>query len=329
MGGNALNLKTERKTTEQFNKIFSEIEPILKELGITYFLTKCYRNKETHGDMDILIKNENLNKELLTKIIIDKFNPQSIAPNDKTISFDYDNFQIDFILIDYDKWDFANDWYSYDCYGNCCGKLAHRFGLKYGPNGLIFPFRGENETLVQDILISTDSEKTFKFFDYDYNKFKNGFDELEEIFDYIISSKYFSHDVYKYENLNRIDRKRNKRRKSYNQFLSYLEDNGINKFYNFKEKNLYIKEINEFFPESNLIDKIQELNKLDIINKEIKDKFNGKIIMSIYPELKGKELGYYIQNFKLSKDNFNEFILNNTSDKIIEDFNIFYKNGNK
>ena len=41
MGGNALNLETERKTTEQFNKIFSEIEPILIELGIEYFLTKC------------------------------------------------------------------------------------------------------------------------------------------------------------------------------------------------------------------------------------------------------------------------------------------------
>ena len=73
MGGKALNFKTERKTTEQFNKIFSKIEPIFIELGIEYFLTKCYRNKETHGDMDILIRNNNLNKDGLLKIIIDKF----------------------------------------------------------------------------------------------------------------------------------------------------------------------------------------------------------------------------------------------------------------
>ena len=72
---------------------------------------------------------------------------------------------------------------------------------------------------LKNILISTDTRKVFDFFDYDYDKFQNGFDEIEEIFDFIISSKYFSYDVYQYENLNRIDRKRNKRRKSYNKFF--------------------------------------------------------------------------------------------------------------
>lgn len=325
MGGNALNFETERKTTEQFNKIFSEIEPILIELGIEYFLTKCYRNKETHGDMDILIKNENLNKDGLLKIIIDKFNPQSIAPNDKTISFDYDNFQIDFILINENTWEFAKDWYSFDCYGNCTGKLAHRFGLKYGPNGLIFPFRGSNETMIKDILISTDSKKTFEFFGYNYDKFKLGFDELEEIFDYIITSKYFNYNIFKYENLNRIDRKRNRRRKSYNQFLKYIDDNNIIKEYVFDDKDSYINYINNYFPESNLIKQIEELKEKDRINNIIKEKFNGRLIMSIYPELKGKELGYYIEEFKKSIKNFDKYILNNNTDKILNDFSDLYK----
>ena len=43
MGGNALNFATERKTTEQFNKIFSEIEPILIGLNIDYFLIVVLR----------------------------------------------------------------------------------------------------------------------------------------------------------------------------------------------------------------------------------------------------------------------------------------------
>ena len=326
MGGNALNFQTERKTTEQFNEIFSKIEPILIELGITYFLTKCYRNKPTHGDMDILIKNDNLNKIELIKIINEQFKPTSLSPNDKTISFDYDQFQIDFILIDEDSWEFATDWYSFDCYGNCTGKLAHRWGLKYGPNGLIFPFRGSNETLVKDIVISTDSKKVFEFFGYDYDRFKLGFDEMEEIFDFIISSKYFSHDVYKYENLNSIDRKRNKRRKSYNQFLSYLDDNGLGKIYNFKEKSEYIKDINEFFPESNLINKINELINLDNINNDVKNKFNGKIIMSIYPELKGIHLGYIMKTFKEKFNDFDNYILSNEYNDILKEFNKHYLN---
>lgn len=326
MGGNALNFETERKTTEQFNKIFSEIEPILIELGISYFLTKCYRNKETHGDMDILIKNENLNKDGLLKIIIDKFNPQSIAPNDKTISFDYDNFQIDFILISKEDWEISKVFFSNDPVGNIIGKTAHKFGLKSGFSGLVFPFRGENELLYDNIIISKEANKIFEFLGYDYQKFQSGFDNLEEIFDFIISSKYFNSDIFQYENLNRIDRKRNRRRKTYNQFLSYISEKNINKNYQFyKNKEDYIKEINDFFPEANLIGRIGELKEKDRINNIIKEKFNGKLIMSIFPELKGKELGYYIEQFKNSFENFDKYILDNNNEQILNDFSNLYK----
>ena len=88
-----------------------------------------------------LLKNDNINRDNLIKIVNEKFKPNSINLNDKTISFDYDNFQIDFILIDKEVWNFACDWYSYDCFPNCCGKLAHRWNLKFGPNGLIFPIQ--------------------------------------------------------------------------------------------------------------------------------------------------------------------------------------------
>ena len=326
MGGNALSFATERKTTEQFNKIFSEIEPILIGLNIDYFLTKCYRNKPTHGDMDILIKNDNLNKDILIKIIEEQFNPRSISPNDKTISFDYDNFQIDFILIDKDNLDIARTWYSNDPWANCVGKTCHKFKLKFGPAGLIYPFRGINDTLNDNILISKDTEKIFKFLNYDYDRFQLGFDELEEIFDFIISSKYFNSGVFQYENLNRIDRKRNKRRKSYNEFLAYIDKNKIDKNYQFYEdRDNYIKEINDFFPESNLIGRIEELKTLDERNNIIKEKFNGKLIMSMYPELKGKELGYFIEQFKKQFEDFDRYILSWNKEEIMNDINDFYK----
>lgn len=326
MGGNALNFQTERKTTEQFNEIFSKIEPILIELGITYFLTKCYRNKPTHGDMDILIKNNNLNKTELIKIIIDKFKPTSLSPNDKTISFDYDQFQIDFILIDEDSWDIAKTWYSNDPFSNACGKLVHKFSLKYGPNGLIYPFRGENETMVKDIVISKDARKIFTFFDYDFDKFEQGFDEIEEIFDFIITSKYFNHNVFRYENLNRIDRKRNKRRKSYNELLKYIDNNNITKEYIFDEKSSYINYINDYFPESRLIETINDLIEKDNTNKLINSKFNGKSVMERYPDLKGKELGYMMMTFKENFSDFNDFILKNSIDEIYDKFNLHYLN---
>jgi len=327
MGGNALNFVTERKTTEQFNEIFSKIEPILIGLGIDYFLTKSFRNKPTHGDMDILIKNDNLPKEKLLGIIIEQFNPTSLSPNDRTISFDYDQFQIDFILIDNDSWDIAKVWYSYDPFSNVVGKTCHKFRLKYGPNGLIFPFRGINDTLNDNIIISKDAKKIFEFLNYDYERFTQGFDDIEEIFDFIFTSKYFNSEVFQFDNLNRIDRKRNRRRKSYNEFLVYIADNNIDKNYQFLEdRDQYIQIINDFFPESNLIGRIEELKENDRINTVIKEKFNGKLIMNIHPELKGKELGFYIEEFKKCVENFERYILSWNEEDIMNDFSKFYEN---
>lgn len=320
MGGNALTIKTERKTTEQFNKIFSEISPILNELEITHSLTKHYHNKPTHGDMDILVKNDNIDKDKLIQLIQDKFNPISLSPNDKTISFDYDDFQIDFILIEKDNWEIANTWYSYDPIGNIQGKVAHKFGLKTGPNGLIFPFRGNSQTLVENIIITKDPRKIFEFLGYDYDRFLLGFDELEEIFDYLINSKYFNGETFQYENLNRIDKKRNRKRKSYNLFLEYININNIDKTYKFSEKESYIQYINDYFPESKLLEKIEILIEKDRVNKEINNKFNGKEIMKRYPDLKGKELGYMIMTFKETISNFDNFILYNNIDVIFTYF---------
>ena len=80
--------------------------------------------------MDILIRNNNLNKDGLFKIIIDKFNPRSISPNDKTVSFNYDNFQIDFILINSDSWEMSKVWYSNDPFSNCLGALVKLFNFE-------------------------------------------------------------------------------------------------------------------------------------------------------------------------------------------------------
>ena len=67
---------------------------------------------------------------------------------------------------------------------------------------------------------------------------------------------------------------------------------------------------------SNLYKEIEEYNKTQEENKLINSKFNGNLIMSSYPTLKGKELGDVITKFKdyiTNKYNidFKKFILDN------------------
>ena len=330
MGGRALkNTITTRKTTEQFIKIGKKLVPILKDkLNTDVFITKYYHSKETHGDMDILIKiDQNFhNKGLdLRKIIIDTFNPNETHSNGSVISFDFEEFQIDLIPIKESIWDIAKIWFSYDPISNLTGKVAHKFGLKNGWNGLVYPFRNFNGKLSKDITLSKDPKEIFEFLGYDYNRYLKGFDTMEEIFEFIISSKFFDHRNFLMENLNHIDRKRNKKRKSYQEFLKYISDNNIDKSYDFKkDKSEYIDFIDENFPNIKIKEKIKDFEKTDKENQLLNERFNGRLIMSCFPDLKGKNLGDSITNFRNQFDDFRTYGLNHSSDEIMEDFMNFH-----
>jgi len=328
MGGNALKTETFRKTTDEFNKIASEIIPIIESgLNTETFIAKCYHNKETHGDMDILIKMDSNNQGInLIDFINNTFKPNDLYNNNGVVSFDYDEFQIDFIPIKISNWEIAKVWYSYDPFSNLAGKSSHRFGTKYGHGGLVYPFRNFNGRLSKDITLSKDPKRIFEFLGYDYERFQKGFDNLEEIFEYVIDGKYFDYSIFLMENLNHIDRKRNKKRKSYQEFLQYIENKGIKDTYQFsKDKSTYIDLIHDSFPKVDLKGKIEELSKKDAENSELNEKFNGRLIMDIFPELTGKELGNMITNFQKSFGDYREFALKHSTDDIMFQFGKFYQ----
>lgn len=278
--------------------------------------------------MDILIKIDHkfYNKGInLIDFINYTFKPSEINNNNGVISFDYDSFQIDIIPTKESNWDFAVKWFAYDPLSNIVGKIAHKKGLKFGWSGLVYPFRNFNGRLSQDILVSNDHRKSLEFLGFDYDRYIKGFDTLEDIFEYIIGSKYFDSNIFQMDNLRHIDRKRNRKRKTYNEFLIFINTNNIKSKYSFISIDNSILNIDEYFPESDLINKIKELQIKDEQNKEINSKFNGKIVMSIYPDLKGKELGNMITNFMKSFDNYRDFVLQNTSEEIMNKFQIFYE----
>ena len=116
------------------------------------------------------------------------------------------------------------------------------------------------------------------------------------------------------DNLKSIDKKRNRKRGSYHVFLKYLKDNGIDRVYPFQvNKEIYLPMIDQRFPEARLLEQLSELQRIDTQNKVISQKFNGDIVMTWLPDLKGKELGHAITDFKESfndDEEFREFVLN-------------------
>lgn len=324
MGGNALKKTyTERKGTNDFLRIGNAIkEKLFHGLNLDSTILQCYHTKETHGDLDLLIKmpsNSNIDFNSFIKLA---FNPNEIFINGGVYSFDYESFQIDFIPINEISWDVAQTYGSYDPLGNIMGKSFHKFNLSYGWEGLRYKFRNFNGNNSHDIHVTNDIRKIFEFGGYDYDRYLKGFDNLVDIYEFCISGKYFNHNTFKMENLTQIDRKRNRKRKSYNTFLEYVNSKVNLKSYEFKKnKDEYLPMIDEYFPEAKLIEKLEFLKAEDILNQQASEKFNGTIIMEMLPELEGKELGLAIRNFKESiNGSYRDFILNTNIDDIKSQF---------
>jgi hypothetical protein len=208
------------------------------------------------------------------------------------------------------------------------GKLAHGFGLFYGTIGLFYPVRLYSGVIKQDIVLSRDNRKIFDFLGCDYDQFLSGFDTIEDIYQFIISSKLFNVDMFKFENMNHTDRKRNLKRPTYNSFLKYLEDNNIQSKHEFKGKDYYVDMINETFPEAKLKKTIDEIIYNNEVRLAIKEKFNGKIIKEHFPSIKNMEIGNIVKKFPSTIDNFYEYIKNVPNDKLIHDIVEYLKKAN-
>lgn len=300
MGGKAmalLGIETERKSTFDHERIQTILTPIIKEMfntevkGVKYFHTK-----ESHGDLDLLILN-NGNLGNIAEKLKEKFG--SVHCNGNVFSFEFEKYQVDIIPQPTRNWDCCSDFFDYDPSGNLCGKTAHKFGLKYGFQGLVFPFRSFSGRLSSDIVISKDTKKIFDFLGFDYEHYSKGFDTVEEIFEWVINGKYFCADSFMMDNLNHIDRKRNAKRSTYQGFLEYINKrSGELPSYKFdKNKENYIVLIDTFFPEAGFKKELEKLKLEDERNRLAAEKFNGNMVMEI-TGLKDKELGKFIVDFK-------------------------------
>jgi hypothetical protein len=334
MGGRALNkygVHTERKNTDEFRKIGYELQTRVKEdLVYNTAIVTCYRTKADHGDLDLLICVPDNNIVNWRNYIENVFKPQAIYSNGGVHSFDYQGFQVDFIPILETKWESALVYFSYDPLGNIMGKTYHKFNLSYGWEGLFYKYRNGRGTHSKNILLTNDVRRIFDFGGYDYDRYLKGFDTLEEIYKFAIDGKYFDTEMFQMENLKSIDKKRNRRRGSYHQFLEYLKSYNIHTSYLFEEdKDMYILDIDTAFPEANLLEQLHDLQVQDELDQALAEKFNGNVVMEWLPELKGKALGVAMGNFKRTLDDDYNWMITDLPISDIRDLFMKIYNGEK
>lgn len=323
MGGHALEAKgvfTRRYEDEEYKTICKEVKTKMEKLfpnNETYII-QAYRNKKSHGDMDILIscKIKDDFHEMI-KLVEKEFKPNATNLNDSVLSFDYKDFQIDFIKTNEDYFTFQSNCMKYDPSFNLMGKCYYNMMCSYKYKGLYFVYRNKNGRIKKDILLTRDMRKVFEFGGFDYDRYLKGFDDLEEIFEFIIDGKYFNFDYFKLENLSQKNRKRNNKRSTFNAFIKYCNDrrndvnydlkedrsvlyngkNFIQKFEDKKDRDFCIDKVEKAFPNVKLREQLNNLDAKFALVEQAQEKFNGNIVKEVL-NINGKELGSFIKYFK-------------------------------
>ena len=347
MGGQALkNTFTRRYNKDEFFLLYYEVFTKLKELCYDkehpenhIKLVESYSTKETFGDMDILLNKDYFDVVTLKKrkmdVVLnslhDLFRYSESYNNSPVFSFDYKELQIDLVFVKNEHFKTALIYYNMSDLGNLMGRIAVKLGVRYGHFGLKYKLISEtSDKILGEFILSKNPKEYFEFLGFDYERYLKGFETLEDVFEFVISSKYFDKEIFAYENLDHQNRTRNRKRESYRKFLEYIEPKtfGENILPSKEER---LKLILESFPQVHLEEKIEELKKKEKLKKVIKSKFNGNIIMKLIPELSGKELGKFIQHFKnlfYSDETFNETVLKSSQQTIntmIQNEYNFYK----
>lgn len=320
MGGKALkNTYTRRYQKGEYFSLWYEVRDLLRAEGIKCKILLSYRQKDSFGDMDVIVLKDSVLGNI-SDVITRVFKPNEIFKNGPVLSFDYKELQIDFIMTSSRNWETSYNFFAWNDLGNYIGKIAHKFGLKYGQDGLTYVYRTENEDRVLGtITVSTDQHAILTFLGLDFETWRNGFETKEDIFEYIISSKYFNPSMFKFDQLSAKHRKRNKKRQMYLEFLEYIKDLDSKRFfYNFvDDKTKHWDMIENSFP--GFKERIRKFQLKEERRNVVRNKFNGDKIMKMTGRT-GKSLGSLIDEFRNKYTD--EWIYNNpesvVDEKILE-----------
>ena len=329
MGGKAVkNTPIRRYNRREFDNIAQAIPKILKKYFKNVAIPLFFESKETFGDLDVLVSTDGFDyRGGMRDFIQDKFNPSEIHHNGNCWSFDYEEFQIDIITTSADNFDAHLNYLNFNDLGNLMGKLAHAMGLKYGQDGLFLRHKDSDGQKLGDIPITKNLSDICEVLDLDVSVIENGFTELEEIFVFITSSKYFDWKRVQYDKLDRVNRERDKKRETYAKFIEWIDENVRDDEHTFEDidKKSIEKDVDRRFPEAELIINMRKMDYLHSQRRYISAKFNGGMIMNKFG-YEGKELGERIECFRdyveeVFKD-YDNFILSNNSKEIMRQFEI-------
>jgi hypothetical protein len=302
MGGNAIQ-GARRVPRSEYFELCEELQGHFPELKMK--TVKAYRQKKDFGDIDVVVQKVNgLN---IPELVKTRLNPANVYDNNMFFSFEYKGVQVDFIQMSEQDFQPALAYFHWNDVSNFIGRTARSINFKYGHEGLMYEKHVSDHFKVS-VVVSRDTEKCLEFLGYNYNRWLNGFDTEEEIFEYAASSPLFNALYFSLDEQAHNDRVRNRKRKMYQKMLAYIEANGFEPKEKLtqEERDVHYNRAREVFGDAFHNEVVSAIEKYEQ-SVEFKKHFNGEIVSEI-TGLTGKKLGHFMQSFFLYPNNKEVFM---------------------
>lgn len=318
MGGNALSVPSVRLTKSNYEPLAAGCVAQLRALypGAQVKAIEAYRSKPDFGDLDILLDAEGYNPkeaaQALGAVEMVRNGPVTslgLKVRQELDALEGNVFQVDLIKMAPVDFHFATQYFAWNDTGNLLGRVAKAMFTSLRHDGLYFYHR-DGDYKFREILLTRDFSEALAYLGYEPAVFEAGFDDLEAIFQYVASSPFFNPSIYLLENRNHVSRVRDRKRKTYTDFLKWCAERpGLNAFEHPEDRSQYTARMAEFFPqfEQDYAQSLADLAR----QRAVKEKFNGAWVSEL-TGLQGKELGHLMKAFRESfesKDAQDEFVL--------------------
>ena len=306
MGGKALasqGLETRRLNKQEYDQWQQEIQASFAKAfpNVDFKEVVAYREKPDFGDLDLLIVKEQVESlggpEALIAWAQNEGHARAYYDNKDQISVEWrqnpeqeHGFQLDLLLMPRADFDTAFFYFAYNDLGNFKSVLARSMGLVFGHRGLLMQVVNGTHELGW-ITLSQDPQEMDNFLGFDHQRFKKGFDNLEQIFETVASSRYFTPEIYSLENRNHASRMRDQKRKTYQLFLTWIKEQPSLPSFDFDAID-WKKKTFEAFPHAQI--QYDQWMEQEEKRQRLKNHFNSALV-SEWTGLKGREIGHTME----------------------------------
>jgi hypothetical protein len=294
MGGNLFN--TKKLSKDEYLDLECLATTKLNSYGIPFSLIPYYKNKDSFGDLDILVDFTDVCNRLagirVHEVFERLFNTENYYKNGNVHSIKYLDSQVDFINVPKDKFAINQFYFSYNDLNNLVGKLARRLNCKLGNNGLYYKHYTKDKSKKVEWFLSDNPRDIYTFLGLDYDKYLEGFNNLVDIFEFVFSSKLIYPESFRV--LSHKDRVRDTKRTTYKEFLKYLDLREPASIECIPRLPTNIPQYVDDYFHSSIEQKISVFEENQYRNRLLKDTFNGKLVSNI-TGLTDKELGAFMK----------------------------------